>query len=72
LNSDEKNLNVWSIMVKYRPNGTTLEINSKTRDYEARNETFFERYMVNYWSMGEDARVGTGFEKKRTKNRLCN
>ena len=72
LNSDEKPLNVWSIMVKYRANGTTLEIDSKTRDYVPRNETFFERYMINYWSMGEDARVGTGFEKKRTKNRICN
>lgn len=28
--------------------------------------------MINYFSMGEDARVGTGFEKKRTKNRFCN
>ena len=72
LNADIKDLNVWSVLVKYRPNGTTLEINSKTRDYTPRNETFFERYMINYWSMGEDARVGTGFEKKRTKSRFCN
>ena len=72
LNADEKDLNVWSVMVKYRPNGTTLEINSQTKDYVARNETFFEHYMINYWSMGEDARVGTGFDKKRTKNRFCN
>jgi diacylglycerol kinase (ATP) len=72
LNSDEKDLNVWSIKVNYRANGTTLEINSKTRNYEAHNKPEFERYMVNYWSMGEDARVGTGFEKNRTKNRLCN
>jgi hypothetical protein len=28
--------------------------------------------MINYFSMGEDARVGTGFEKKRTNNRCCN
>lgn len=28
--------------------------------------------MINYFSMGEDARVGAGFEKKRTKSRLCN
>ena len=72
LNSDEKALNVWTIMVKYRANGTTYEIDNKTRDYFSRNETVFERYMINYWSMGEDARVGTGFEKKRTKNRFCN
>ena len=70
LNADIKSLNIWTVMVKYRANGTTFEI--KGRDYAPRNETFFERYMINYWSMGEDARVGTGFEKKRTKNRLCN
>jgi diacylglycerol kinase family enzyme len=28
LNADEKDLNVWSVIVKYRPNGDTLEINS--------------------------------------------
>lgn len=49
-----------------------MEIDSKTRDYKARNETFFERFMINYFSFGEDARVGTGFEKKRTKYRCCN
>lgn len=36
------------------------------------NETIYERFMINYFSMGEDARVGTGFEKHRTKNRCCN
>ena len=72
LNSDEKALDVWTIKVKCRANGTTFEIDSKTRDYFSRNETVFERYMINYWSMGEDARIGTGFEKKRTKSRFCN
>lgn len=38
--------------------------------------------MINYWGMGEDARIGvgkllillkvTGFEKNRTKTRCCN
>ncbi len=49
-----------------------MEIDSTTREYFERSETVFERYMINYFSMGEDARVGTGFEKKRTKNRCCN
>lgn len=49
-----------------------MEIDSKTKAYVDRNETFFERFMINYFSIGEDARVGTGFEKKRTTNRLCN
>ena len=49
-----------------------MEIDSTSRQYFERKETFFERYMINYFSMGEDARIGTGFEKKRTKNRCCN
>ncbi len=28
--------------------------------------------MINYISMGEDARVGIGFDKKRTNTRCCN
>jgi diacylglycerol kinase (ATP) len=72
LNADEKFLNVWTVIVKYRANGTTLEIDSKTKQYVPRNETFFEKFMINYFSIGEDARAGTGFEKKRTKYRCCN
>jgi diacylglycerol kinase (ATP) len=49
-----------------------MEIDSQTRQYFERKEEVYERYMINYFSMGEDARVGTGFEKKRTKNRCCN
>jgi len=72
LNTTIRDLDIWTILIKFRQGGTTLEIDSKTRAYKARNETFFERYMINYFSMGEDARVGTGFEKNRTKNRFCN
>ncbi len=72
LNAEEKELDIWTILIKFRHNGTALEIDSKTRNYKARNETFFERFMINYFSFGEDARVGTGFEKKRTKYRCCN
>ncbi len=72
LNAEEKFLNVWSVIATFKKGGAMMEIDSKTRDYFDHNETVFERYMINYFSMGEDARVGTGFEKKRTKNRFCN
>jgi diacylglycerol kinase (ATP) len=72
LNAEEKLLNVWSVIVTYKKGGAMMEIDSTTREYFERSETVFERYMINYFSMGEDARVGTGFEKKRTKNRCCN
>ena len=70
LNTEVRELNVWTVLIKFRAGGTTMEIDNK--QYKARNETFFERYMINYFSIGEDARVGTGFEKNRTKYRLCN
>lgn len=70
LNTTVKELNIWTVLIKFRSGGTTMEID-KNR-YKPRNETFFERFMINYFSIGDDARVGTGFEKKRTKNRFCN
>ena len=72
LNSQERSLDIWTVLLKFRAGGTTYEIDSTTRQYKARNETFFERFMINYFSMGEDCRIGTGFEKNRTKYRLCN
>lgn len=72
LNAEEKFLNVWTVVVTYKKGGCMMEIDGNTKQYFPRSETVFERYMINYFSMGEDARVGTGFEKKRTKNRCCN
>jgi diacylglycerol kinase (ATP) len=72
LNAEEKFLNVWSVIVTYKKGGATMEIDSTSREYITRSETVFERNMINYFSMGEDARVGTGFDKKRTTNRFCN
>ena len=37
-----------------------------------KNETFFERYMINYFGLGEESRVGAGFEKNRSGRRCCN
>jgi diacylglycerol kinase family enzyme len=72
LNCEVKDLDIWSIIVKFKQGGTTLELDSKTKNYKARNEEFFERYMVSYFGMGEDARVVMGFERKRTKSRFLN
>lgn len=46
--------------MKFKEGGDTLEVNSKTGEYVSKNQTFFERYMVNYWGLGEDARIGIG------------
>ncbi len=41
-------------------------------DQEGRPVTYFSKIFCNYVSMGVDARVGLGFDKKRTKSQLCN
>lgn len=59
-NTVEKKMNIWTLIVKFKEGGAAYEVDSRTKDYVPRNETFFERYMINYWGMGEDARVGIG------------
>jgi diacylglycerol kinase (ATP) len=80
-NSQERKISIWTIIVKFKEGGDTLEINPRSKSYISKNQTFFERYMVNYWGLGEDARVGVGklsiskpieFEKHRTTKRGCN
>jgi diacylglycerol kinase (ATP) len=58
LNSFEKKINVWTVIVKFREGGDTYEVDPRSKDYVPKNETFFERYMINYWGMGEDGRIG--------------
>ena len=58
--SSEKRINIWSLMVTFKEGGGTYEVNPATKSYELKSEPFFERYMINYWGMGEDARVGVG------------
>jgi diacylglycerol kinase (ATP) len=71
LNVEVKSINIWRVLLKYRQGGDTYFINS-LKQYQAMNKTVYERFMISYFSMGEDARVGTGFEKNRTKYRCCN
>lgn len=60
MNTSEKKINVWTIVIRFKEGGDTFEVDSRTKDYSPKNETFFERYMVNYWGLGEDARIGIG------------
>lgn len=46
--------------------------NSKTRRQEGLGKDVYERDMINYFGLGEDGRVGYGFEMHRTNNRCCN
>lgn len=72
LNSIEKYINIWTVIVKFKEGGESYEIDPATKQYSIKNETFFERYMINYFGLGEDGRIGAGFEKNRTGIRCCN
>jgi len=54
--TEVRELNVWHITVKMR---------------EGINR-HYERFMINYFSFGEGARIGMNFEKNRTKSRFGN
>jgi len=58
--------------VKFRDGGDTYQVDSRTREFVGLNQTVYHRYMVNYFSLGMDAKIGTGFEMKRTGSRRCN
>eukprot|EP00347_Sterkiella_histriomuscorum_P013493 403364507 len=72
LNTEEQQINVWKVQVKYRKDGATLTTNSRTRDLDEDPSLVFERYMINYFGLGEDGRLGLEFEKRRTGKRCCN
>lgn len=56
LRSELKELNVWHITVKMREGV----------------KRHYERFMINYFSFGEGARIGMNFEKNRTSSRFGN
>jgi hypothetical protein len=72
INSREERLNVWTVKVTYKKGGDTLLWNSRTRRLEPVGKEVFERDMINYFGIGEDGRIGLGFDMNRTTNRWCN
>ncbi|CDW73512.1 diacylglycerol [Stylonychia lemnae] len=71
LNSEEQQINLWKVVIKYKEKGATYIVDSKSRKY-VQDHDDFKRYMINYFGMGEDGRIGVAFEKNRTKYRCCN
>ncbi len=49
-----------------------VAVDSKTRKKAPLNVSEYKRMMSNYFSVGSDARVGLGFDKKRTTSKCCN
>ena len=60
LNSFEDHINVWDVLVTFKKGGDTYSVDSSTKKYKAHNETFYQRYMINYCGVGDDAKIGFG------------
>lgn len=59
-NTDEESVDIWDIKVKYREGGDTFQIDSRTRRFSSLNMNGYHRYMINYFSIGSDAKIGCG------------
>ncbi|MCQ2817449.1 MAG: diacylglycerol kinase [archaeon] len=72
-------VDVWHFELQLDETYGQILMNTKTgkipmRDKENNNEIIrhYERSFINYVSLGYDARVGYGFDSKRTNSRNCN
>lgn len=57
IKSTEQLVNLWKVEVKYKENGATMIPDSRTRSFIEDPETY-QRYMINYFGLGEDGRIG--------------
>lgn len=85
LSCDRKYLDIWDVEIKCFDDGCIKQIHQKegksekkpmVEVCEATNKEYpllnFNRKMCNYASIGIDARIGFGFEKKRSNKRWLN
>lgn len=74
MNSREAQMDLWSVKVDNGERGGTYQVDSVTREYKLVDniEGGYQRYMINYFGLGEDGRIGAGFERNRTSSRCCN
>ena len=72
-------LDIWEVTVEVQPEGHFEKV--KHRDHKFERERLkdpsgdtkvFQRLMTNYFSVGLDARIGLGFEKRRTNSKWKN
>ena len=72
INSREEKLNVWTVRTTFKQGGDTLVWNAGANRLQPLKMEVFERDMINYFGIGEDGRIGMGFEMNRTSSRCCN
>jgi diacylglycerol kinase (ATP) len=71
-------MDIWKVTIELKENGYLTNI-SKSKKGFVRNKFIdgtegetFSRLMTNYFSIGLDARIGLGFDKKRSNNKYLN
>mmetsp|Transcript_9627 Transcript_9627/g.9583 ORF Transcript_9627/g.9583 Transcript_9627/m.9583 type:complete len:149 (-) Transcript_9627:359-805(-) len=75
-----QNLDIWSIEIDVEENGYFQKISKHVHGFERKNITddngniskSYQRLMTNYFSIGLDARIGLGFDKRRSKKKCFN
>jgi len=85
LDSEVKPLDIWDVEIKCTPGGAILKVVEVADKREVNpiqeidintgdtiNTTLYHRRMSNYCSIGLDAKIGLGFDHKRTNNRILN
>ena len=82
LNTKDAKVNIWETILTFRKKGDCLMIGSdqreksvfgkKEKDRIKKGHYVHTMFMVNYFSMGECAKIGFEFEMNRTRSRLGN
>ncbi|CAD8102521.1 unnamed protein product [Paramecium sonneborni] len=72
----ESFFDVWDVDITLKKDGFISEIkrhsNSVGEIKILLKDSKFHKPMINYFSLGVDARIGFGFDKNRTDNQFCN
>ena len=82
LNTRMKKVNIWETVMTFRKQGDCLMVDSGSSEQTVFNDQQLAQikkgryvhkcYMLNYFSMGECAKIGFEMEKKRTQSRIGN
>jgi diacylglycerol kinase (ATP) len=78
-----ENFDVWEVTIEVKPEGSIQKVEKGLKGVLRKDMTTMEggkqvkmtkmtKLMVNYWSVGIDARIGFGFDKNRTQSKCCN
>mmetsp|Transcript_2700 Transcript_2700/g.6009 ORF Transcript_2700/g.6009 Transcript_2700/m.6009 type:complete len:407 (+) Transcript_2700:84-1304(+) len=78
-NAEISNFDLWNITINTGPSGGIFKIRKLAKGFERAQilndqgeKSSHTRLMSNYFSIGVDARIGLGFDKRRSKSKTWN